>query len=387
MYMKKNLRIGIVTGALDKANIPPLINFVNICLSISEELYIIKGTTSGMLSFDDSKVHIHLINHKASTNKFTRIINFAYTQLRISYKLATLSRYVDVWLFPIGNVVTLLPAMLLARILQKSPVLAISSSKLKMVRLNTDTLDKIFAYSSSISLKLAKRIVVFSPRHIEKWGLQKYQHKIRIAHNHFFDLDKFKPEKKFSERGNLIGYIGRLSQEKGIMNLLAAMPQIQEWDGDSEVEILIAGDGPLQEKVKRFFDDRNFDNNVKFMGWIPHDEIPRYLNELALLILPSYTEGLPFIMLEAMACGTPVLATPVGAIPDVIKDGETGFIMENNNPECIARNVKRALKYPTIEKISKNARRLVEKEFTFENAKINYETIFRFNAIENYENY
>lgn len=56
-------------------------------------------------------------------------------------------------------------------------------------------------------------------------------------------------------------------------------------------------------------------------------------------VLPFYTKELSNIMLEAMACGTPLLATPVGAILDVIRDGETGFIMEDNSPECTARNV------------------------------------------------
>lgn len=65
-----------------------------------------------------------------------------------------------------------------------------------------------------------------------------------------------------------------------------------------------------------------------------------------------------------MACDTPVLATPVGGVPDIIKDGETGFIMENNSPECIAENVERALNYHDLEKIAKNARELVGKEFT-----------------------
>ena len=80
-------------------------------------------------------------------------------------------------------------------------------------------------------------------------------------------------------------------------------------------------------------------------------------------------------MLEAMACGTPVLATPVGAIPDVIKDEETGFIMKDNSPECIARNVIRALNHSNLEQVAQNARALVEKEFTFEKAVERYREI------------
>ena len=142
-----------------------------------------------------------------------------------------------------------------------------------------------------------------------------------------------------------------------------------------DISFAIGGDGPLQSRVKELVNKANLNNRVRFVGWIPHDELPGYLNELKLLVLPSYTEGLPNIMLEAMACGTPVLATAVGAIPDVVKDNETGFIMENNSPDCIARNIIRALSHPNLEQIAENARALVEKEYNFEAAIKGYENI------------
>ena len=70
--------------------------------------------------------------------------------------------------------------------------------------------------------------------------------------------------------------------------------------------------------------------------------------------------------MEALACGTPVLATPVGGIPDVIRDNETGFIMESNTPECIVDNVFRALRSPYLERVSENGKYFVEEKFTFE---------------------
>ena len=85
-------------------------------------------------------------------------------------------------------------------------------------------------------------------------------------------------------------------------------------------------------------------------------------------MIPSQFEGLPNILLEAMACGTLVLATPVGAIPDVIVDGRTGFIMEDNSPDCIAKNVTRVLNSSDSEQVAENGRRFVEEHFTFEHA-------------------
>jgi glycosyltransferase involved in cell wall biosynthesis len=114
----------------------------------------------------------------------------------------------------------------------------------------------------------------------------------------------------------------------------------------------------------KFLEQAKLLDKVKLAGWIPNDKITEYLNELKLLVIPSYTENMPNIILEAMACGTPVLANAVGGIPDVITDGINGFLMADNSPECIAENIIRALNYPNLQQISDNASEFVRKEFS-----------------------
>jgi glycosyltransferase involved in cell wall biosynthesis len=104
---------------------------------------------------------------------------------------------------------------------------------------------------------------------------------------------------------------------------------------------------------------------ISITGWL--DNVELYLNEMKLLVLPSFTEGLPNILLEAMACGTPVLATPVGAIQDIIKNGETGFLLKSNDPHHIAEKVTELLnKSWLLEKVSINACHYVRENFSYE---------------------
>ena len=167
--------------------------------------------------------------------------------------------------------------------------------------------------------------------------------------------------------------MGRFSEEKGIMNLLNSVNQISKTD--PTLKFMIIGDGPLREKIFSFVKKKDLNETIEILDWINHEKLAFFLNQFKIIVLPSYTEGLPNIMLEAMACGTPVLATPVGAVPDMIKDGKTGFIMENNSPECISFNIKRAFKHPDLATIADNANNFVRKEFTFETAVKRYSKI------------
>jgi glycosyltransferase involved in cell wall biosynthesis len=370
-FMKKT-NIGILTFPIGKSGNIPLSNLVNIVYSLSNDIYLITGNDGYSFFKDDKRIHAYGIKHESGASVFARILRYIYTQLKISYNLAKIRRNVDIWIFFIGGEGLLLP-MLTARLLRTKVVLALAGFPTKGSQVQKDRTSKPTEFLSKINLIISNRIVVYSENIVKERGLEKYKNKVSIAKKHFLDLDKFKVKKQFAERKNTIGYIGSLHKIKGVLNFVHAIPKVLE--KENEIKFVICGDGVLFNEIKEFISENKLNGKVKLTGWIPHDELPDYLNELKLVVLPSYTEGLPNLMLEAMACGTPVLATPVGAIPDVINDGETGFIMENNSPECIAKNVIRALKHPNLDKIVKNARLLVEREYTYEAAVERYREI------------
>ena len=128
-------------------------------------------------------------------------------------------------------------------------------------------------------------------------------------------------------------------------------------------------------EIQEYIVNNNLEKNLNLEGWVNHDELGAYLNDFKLLILPSYTEGLPSIILEAMACGTPVLCTSVGSVPDLIKNRENGFLLDDNGINSIKNGVIDSLNYPQLNKIS-NKGIQTTKSFTF-NAAINkYKNIF-----------
>jgi len=274
-----------------------------------------------------------------------------------------LKEEIDVSLFFIGGDTLLLP-IVYSKLLSKKVILLLAGSSIKTHQMNQDKLAIGLKILRSPCLSLSDSIIVYAPTLILDYRLEPYRHKILVAHRHFLDFNTFTVTTPLPDRPPLIGYIGRLSGEKGVQHFAQALPTILS--DRQDFRVLIGGDGDLKDSIEASLQEQGVSARVDLPGWISHDDLPGYLNQLRLLVLPSYTEGLPNIMLEAMACGTPVLATPVGAIPDVIIDGKTGFIMENNSPECITANVIRALNSPNQEKIAEAGRRFVGEYFTFE---------------------
>ena len=346
-----------------------LANFIDTLEPLSDEIRVITGNFSYK---SNERIQIIKIKTKVRKLMLIRTLNFILIQLKIAYNLIKISKNVDIIIFYIGARVFTIP-ILFAKLLGKKTIVAATGFASKAaVEHHRETLfglgkfifPPIIRMIENINFHLADQIAVESESAIHFLGLNKYKKKISINGAMYMDTDNFKIKKDSKDKRNLVGYIGRLSLEKGVTNFAKAIPLILKERDD--LEFLIGGNGPLFEEIKNELKNNGSYDKVELTGWIQHDELPNYLNELKLLILPSYTEGLPGIVQEGMACGTVVLATPVGGIPDLIKDGETGFIMENNSPECITKNVIRALEHPNLEEIVKNARKLIEDEYTYE---------------------
>ena len=226
------------------------------------------------------------------------------------------------------------------------------------------------------SYMISDIVIVESKSSITFQNLKKYAYKAVIG-SLYVDEQFFYCKKNLKERNNKIGFFGTLSESKGVDKLCEALIRIRDYLEEKDVEVVIGGDGPLYNYIKEMIDKNDLHDRINVVGWVQHEKIPDYLNEIKLLILPSISEGLPNIILEAMACRTPVLATPVGAIPDIIKDGKTGFILEKNTPEYISKNIIRVLECPKLEEITNNAYRLFKRRFTYDAALNRYIRIFR----------
>jgi glycosyltransferase involved in cell wall biosynthesis len=223
-----------------------------------------------------------------------------------------------------------------------------------------------FALLEKASYMLSDSIILYSPNIVSEWHMKNYGKKVLVAHEHFLDLGLFSIRESYASRPQIVGYVGRLSEEKGVLEFVHAIPSVLKERND--VSFLIVGNGQLSDRVKGYLDEQGLSGRVTLIPWVPHDLLPAYLNRLKLLVLPSYTEGLPNIMIEALACGTPFLATPVGAVPDIVKDGVTGYLTPDNTPAHISEHILRALNSSATGAVIMNGRRLVEREFSFEAA-------------------
>jgi len=137
----------------------------------------------------------------------------------------------------------------------------------------------------------------------------------------------------------LIGAVGRLSREKGQAVLVRAFALAKNRFGLGGARLVIVGDGPDRSGLQTLARDLGIAGQTRFVGY--QKATGDYYEAMDLLVLPSFSEGLPNAVLEAMALGTPVLATRVGGVGEIISDQANGWLVEPGLPEAMGRSLAR----------------------------------------------
>ncbi len=142
------------------------------------------------------------------------------------------------------------------------------------------------------------------------------------------------------QEGKLL-FIGNWLKTKGIYELIEAMAVLKAKGYPAHLDIV--GKGPEASQMAERIEQLNIGDAVTLRGPVLHKDIPVLLSQANALVLPSYREGVPNVIMESLAAGVPPIATAVGGIPEIIRDGENGILISDISPEAVAESIERAL--------------------------------------------
>ena len=179
------------------------------------------------------------------------------------------------------------------------------------------------------------------------------------------DTDRFFPL-NLERVPNSLFFLGRLEARKGIDFLIKTIPIVKEKLRD--IQLFIGGDGVLKSYLDNFIKKNNLENNVHLLGTIDDAALNEWYNKVSVVIIPSVFEGFGLTAIEAMACGTPVIATDVDALRDVIEDGANGLLVPYNDTKMLSTKILYLLANKAERlKFSINGRKKVQTVYNWDN--------------------
>jgi colanic acid/amylovoran biosynthesis glycosyltransferase len=137
--------------------------------------------------------------------------------------------------------------------------------------------------------------------------------------------------------------VGRLCEQKGQLLLLRALHRLREQG--LRVELVLAGDGEMRPEVEALIAELGLADQVRITGWIGGDTVRQEILQARALVLPSFAEGLPVVLMEAMALGRPVISTYIGGIPELVSDGVHGWLIPAGDVQALADAMRQVLQH------------------------------------------
>ena len=171
------------------------------------------------------------------------------------------------------------------------------------------------------------------------------------------------------KNNKIILFVGRLNEQKGAEYLIKAMAIVNK--RIKNAKLLVIGEGEYKKELRKIADSLNIDN-IEFLGSINQMGLVDYYNTAGVLVLPSVTskigtEGLGLVLLEAMSCGTPVIGTNTGGIPTIVKNNQTGLLVNERNENELANAIMKILSDRKLsQKLSNNGIKFVKNNYSWD---------------------
>lgn len=215
-------------------------------------------------------------------------------------------------------------------------------------------------------LKRATRI--FSTSKTMKQEIQHYTSRTIHVIPFGIPLDQFQPTQKTSATDTLtIGTVKKLHPVYGIDTLIRAFYELQEHVSDTRVLLRIVGDGPVRKELEQLVHELQLEQRVQFDGEVHPDEVPGILQEMDIFSTLSRVESFGVSVIEASAIGLPVVVSDTGGLPEVVRDGKTGFVVEQGNSQKAADALLKLVMDGELRKqMGQNGRAWVESKYDWE---------------------
>ena len=189
------------------------------------------------------------------------------------------------------------------------------------------------------------------------------------------DVEKFQPDLACEQTG-LILWIGRFVNEKGLDFLIEAVCLLVEM-GINDFKLLLIGDGPLKSKIQSQITNKRLEHVVQILQAISHDAVTDYLQQASIFVLPSLKEGMPYSLLEAMACGKAIVGSDISGISSIIVDNENGLLVPAKNAALLSDAISKLLHNKSLRlKIGKNARLSAVEKYDWRKVNLEIEKVY-----------
>ena len=178
---------------------------------------------------------------------------------------------------------------------------------------------------------------------LRRWVEPEHWHKIRVVRcaveDELFDLARpIEPDCR------TLVCVGRLTAQKGQLLLLDAVRRLVEEGVD--LKLVFAGDGEMRPQVEQRIAEYQIESHVEITGWIDGEEVTRRLQDSRAMVLPSFAEGLPVVIMEAMALSRPVLSTYIAGIPELVEPGRNGWLVPAGSVDALCAAIRELMETP-----------------------------------------